>query len=42
MNTLFENYFSLNGKCKNKDNNYLEFFTNFMRNNHLELEQKIK
>ena len=42
MNPIFENYFSLNGKCKNKDDNYLEFFTNFMRNTHLKLETQTK
>jgi len=42
MNSLFEDYFLENGKCKNKDDNYLKFFTNFMRNTHLDLERQIK
>lgn len=39
MKPFFENYFSVNGKIKNKDNEYLEFFRKFFRNTHLKLEK---
>ena len=42
MNELFENYFSINGRCKNKDDNYLHFFNKFMAENHSKLEQQVK
>lgn len=42
MNKIFENYFSENGRCKNKDDNYLNFFNKFMIENHLKLEQEVK
>ena len=42
MNEIFENYFLTNGRCKNKDDNYLTFFRNFIRYNHTKLENEIK
>tara|TARA_B100001939_G_scaffold193466_1_gene166334 strand:+ start:2372 stop:3109 length:738 start_codon:yes stop_codon:yes gene_type:complete len=42
MNKLFEKYFSVNESCKNKDDNYLNFFTEFMRKKHTKLESEIK
>lgn len=42
MNELFENYFSINGRCKNKDDNYLDFFSKFMKKTHSKLEQQVK
>ena len=42
MNELFENFFQNNGRCKNKDDNYLNFFSKFMREKHFQLETEIK
>lgn len=42
MIKLFERFFQNNGRCKNKDDNYLNFFSNFMREKHFELEAEIK
>ena len=42
MNEIFENYFLTNGRCKNKDDNYLTFFRNFIRYTHTKLENEIK
>jgi len=39
MKPFFEKHFSVNGKIKNKDDEYLQFFRKFMNNTHLKLER---